>query len=131
MIISSIGSVPEPIDGIAMKGEWYTWKDWDMGIYDGIEGVFGVGNVVTGQGNIRKSLIHAKNVTKFLNENYFRGALGAASAEVVQNHVDGKDPLPAATVDTILTRVAALQEQAGYKGDYRAWIDSVTPADLE
>ena len=131
MIISSIGSVPEPIEGIDMKGEWYTWKDWDMGIYDGVEGVFGVGNVVTGQGNIRKSLVHAQTVTKYLNENYFRAALGAASAEVVKAHVDGKEPLPAAKVEEIRGRIGALQKEIGYGGDYRLWIDSVTPDDLE
>ncbi len=131
MIISSIGSVPEPIEGIDMKGEWYTWKDWDMGIYDGVEGVFGVGNVVTGQGNIRKSLVHAQTVTKYLNENYFRGALGAASAEVVKEHVDGKDPLPEERIEEIRVRIAALQTRVGYGGDYNAWIDSVTPDDLE
>ena len=131
MIISSIGSVPEPIEGIAMKGEWYTWKDWDMGIYDGLEGVFGVGNVVTGQGNIRKSLVHSQTVAKYLNENYFRGALGAASAEVVQEHVNGKDPLAADQVESILGRVKARQQEIGYPGDYMAWIESVTPADLE
>jgi hypothetical protein len=131
MIISSIGSVPEPIQGIAMKGEWYTWKDWDMGIYDGLEGVFGVGNVVTGQGNIRKSLVHAQVVANYLNENYFGAALGAASAEVVKEHVNGKPPLPAEKVEAIRARVSERQQAVGYEGNYHTWIERVTPADLE
>ena len=75
--------------------------------------------------------MHAQTVTKYLNENYFRGALGAASAEVVKAHVDGKEPLPAAKVEEIRGRIGALQKEIGYGGDYRLWIDSVTPDDLE
>jgi NADPH-dependent glutamate synthase beta subunit-like oxidoreductase len=131
LVISSIGSVPEPIPGVAMKGEHYTWKDWDLGIFDGIEGVFGVGNVVTGQGNIRASLLHAKKVAEYLRENYFGAALGAAGAAVVQGHLRARAPLPAAKVREIRERVKALQGRVGYDGDYLAWIREVTPPDLE
>ena len=131
LIISSIGSIPEPIEGIAMKGEWSTWKDWDLGIYEGIEGVFGVGNVVTGQGNIRKSLQHSQAVTKYLEENYLRGALGAAQAEAVKQHMEAKEPLTPDAVEGLRARVRKLQERVGYDGDYTAWIQKVTPPDLE
>ena len=39
-----------------MQGEVFAFKDWDLGVYDEEHGVFGVGNVVTGQGNIRYRL---------------------------------------------------------------------------
>jgi len=131
LVLSSIGSVPERIPGIAMKGEHYTWSDWDIGIYEGIEGVFGVGNVVTGQGNIRASLLHSQRVVAYLQENYFGGALGAAGAELVNQHLEKKEPLAAAKVTEILNRVTELQRKAGYDGDYGSWIKRVTPADLE
>src|ERR1700680_4133584 len=70
LVISSIGSVPEMIPGIAMKGEYYTFKDEVLPQYTGCDRVFGVGNVVTGQGNIRVSLVHSQKVSNHLVENY-------------------------------------------------------------
>jgi NADPH-dependent glutamate synthase beta subunit-like oxidoreductase len=130
LVISSIGSIPEPIQGIRMKGETFEFKDWDLGVYDAEKGVFGVGNVVTGQGNIRASLLHAQKVATYLNENYFAGAVGAAGAEVVKGHLAKKAPLPPARIAEVLGRVKALQGRAGYDGDYRAWIAKVTPPDM-
>jgi ferredoxin--NADP+ reductase len=130
LVISSIGSIPEPIQGIRMKGETFDFKDWDLGVYDAEKGIFGVGNVVTGQGNIRASLLHAQKVATYLNENYFAGAIGAAGAEVVKGHLAKRPPLPAAKLAEIRKRVKALQEKAGYGGDYHAWITKVMPPDL-
>ena len=131
LVISSIGSIPEPIEGIAMKGETFAFKDWDLGVYDESKGVFGIGNVVTGQGNIRASLLHAQKVAGYLAENYFAGALGAAGAETVKKHVAGRAPLSGKTVEAVRARVRELQERTGYDGDYAAWIARVTPADME
>ena len=111
LIISSIGSVPEFIAGIAMKGEYYTFKDEAMPQYLGSDHVFGVGNVVTGQGNIRVSLIHSRDVTNQLIER-----------------------LPALTeseMATVEQRIRAQQERVGYTGDYDSWIARVTPDDME
>jgi NADPH-dependent glutamate synthase beta subunit-like oxidoreductase len=130
LIISSIGSIPEPIEGIRMQGEVFAFKDWDLGVYDEKHGVFGVGNVVTGQGNIRASLLHAQKVTEYLKENYFAGALGAAGAETVQQHLEKKEALPGEKVADLRGRVKKLQERAGYDGNYKTWIEKVTPADL-
>jgi NADPH-dependent glutamate synthase beta subunit-like oxidoreductase len=128
MIIGSIGSIPEPIEGIEMRGQVYNFKDWDLGVYDSEKGVFGIGNVVTGQGNIRKSLLHAQEVCEHLKQNYFGGAAGAGA---VQDHLEKRAPLPADRVAEIRGRVKALQEGVGYDGDYHAWIKKVIPPDLE
>jgi hypothetical protein len=130
MVISSIGSIPEPIEGVRMRGETFDFKDWDLGVYDAEKGIFGVGNVVTGQGNIRASLLHAQKVAGYLTENYFAGAIGAAGAEVVQQHLAKRAPLPPDRVQAIRARVEARQTEIGYSG-YRDWIERVTPADLE
>jgi NADPH-dependent glutamate synthase beta subunit-like oxidoreductase len=130
LVISSIGSIPEPIQGIRMKGETFDFKDWDLGVYDAEKGVFGVGNVVTGQGNIRASLLHAQKVATYLKESYFAGAIGAAGAEVVKGHLAKRPPLPTAKLAGIRERVRALQARAGFGGDYHAWIRKVTPPDL-
>src|SRR3984957_19445362 len=70
LIISSIGSVPEVLPGVAMKGEYYTFVGDELPRYAASQHVFGVGNVVTGQGNIRVSLVHSQKVTNRLIESY-------------------------------------------------------------
>jgi hypothetical protein len=147
LIISSIGSVPEHLPGVKMKGDYYTYKNWDTGEYDGIDGVFGVGNVVTGKGNIRDSLIHGQFVGKHVVESYLgiadgnsrdiSAALapaaekGAAQAQAVAAHVKEKPKLSADKADEIIARVKRRQKEVGFEGDYKAWIATVTPPDLE
>src|SRR5262249_43624434 len=64
LVVSSIGSVPEKLSGINMSGDYYTFAGKDVPRYTAMDRVFGVGNVVTGQGNIRVSLVHSQKVTK-------------------------------------------------------------------
>src|SRR5207237_30732 len=46
LVIASIGSVPEFIPGISMRGEFYAFTGDDLPQYAGSDRVFGVGNVV-------------------------------------------------------------------------------------
>jgi hypothetical protein len=148
MIISSIGSVPEVIPGINMKGEYYDYKDWDMGQYAGCDRVFGVGNVVTGQGNIRASLVHSQQVTNRLLEQYMgvaegeeeadfsafsapAQARGVAQAEAVKERIQTLPALSEDEIAAVEQRIRVLQQRAGYDGDYDGWIRKVTPPDLE
>lgn len=146
LVISSIGSIPEPIPGVEMKGTYYRYKDWDTGEYEPVPGVFGVGNVVTGKGNIKASLEHGKLVAAHLLEKYLgvgeagerdisagfaaAAAKGAAQAQAVQAHLARVAPLPPGKVEALLQQARARQAQVGYK-DYASWIASVTPADME
>lgn len=144
LVISSIGSVPEILPGVATKGEYYTFTDEDLPRYAGSEHVFGVGNVVTGQGNIRVSLIHSQKVTKHLVENYLNRlnadgtpmqssaeARGAGEARAVLEKVKALEALSPAEVEAIERRIREQQERTGYTGDYDSWIAKVTPPDLE
>ncbi|HEV2246714.1 MAG TPA: FAD-dependent oxidoreductase [Terriglobia bacterium] len=146
LVISSIGSVPEIIPGVSMKGEYYTFSGEDLPRYSGCEHVFGVGNVVTGQGNIRVSLIHSQRVTNHLIENYIgigdgKGDLSAlyeaaearaaGQAEAVERTIGSAARLSPETLAGIKKRVRALQERVGYTSGYDAWIARVTPPDLE
>src|SRR6202035_1377010 len=70
LVISSMGWVPEVIPGMATKGDYYTFQGEALPQYAGCERVFGVGNVVTGQGNIRVSLVHSREVTNQLIADY-------------------------------------------------------------
>ena len=128
-----------------MKGEYYTFKDWDTGEYAKGEGVFGLGNVVTGQGNIDLSRKHAASVSKMVLENYLGVGngdrdissvsdpaenRGQEQAEKVKQYLRGKEPLPAQQVNAILARVSNRMRDLGYT-NYREYIQKVTPSDLE
>lgn len=132
LVVSSIGSIPEVIKGIAMKGTFYEFKDWDTGQYGPLPGVYAAGNVVTGQGNIKASLEHGKQVAQHVVDSVLEGAsvqeaqaasLGAAVAEKLAK----TKPLPAAKVDELLNRARARQQAVGY-ADYAGWIAKHTPA---
>ena len=131
MVISSIGSLPEWIAGIPMARNHYDWADWDLGKMTGYPNVFGVGNVVTGKGNIRASLLHSQQVTNYLRQNYFRAALGAASAEAVKEHLDTCEPLTPEKLEELRGRIRERQQLVGYDGDFQKWIEKHTPPDLE
>ena len=145
LIISSIGSVPEVLPGVAMKGEYYTFVGDELPRYAASDHVFGVGNVVTGQGNIRVSLVHSQKVTNKLIESYLVGdgerdlsglyapaeARAAAQANAVEERVKAVSPLSEAQVASIEGRIRAQQERVGCTSDYDSWIAKVTPPDLE
>ena len=146
LVISSIGSVPEVIPGVAMTGEYYTFSVDSLPRYIESDRVFGVGNVVTGQGNIRVSLVHSQKVTTQLVENYLgvrngnRGfsafyaateAKAAARANSVVDHIRASPPLSRGEIAALEQRIRALQARVGYSSDYNSWIAKVTPPDLE
>jgi ferredoxin/flavodoxin---NADP+ reductase len=146
LVISSIGSVPEKIPHIAMKGEYYTFTDENLPRYQGHERVFGVGNVVTGQGNIHVSLVHSQTVTTRLIENYIgigdpdrnfyalyeeAEAAAAGQTELVREKIKTLPTLSPEEIAKLETRIGALQQRAGYTSDYDGWITRVTPSDLE
>ena len=146
LVISSIGSVPEMIPGIAMKGEYYTFKDEVLPQYSGCDRVFGVGNVVTGQGNIRVSLVHSREVTTQLIEDYLgvgdgnsdlsglfaaSEARGGAQASAVDERVKSLPALSEGEIAAVEQRIRTLQQRVGYTADYDTWIARETPPDLE
>ena len=111
VVISSIGSIPEPLQGIEMRGELYRIKDENTGEVEGLPGVFALGNAVTGKGNIQVSLKHGQLV-----------------ALHVLKYLEGQPCLPSTKVAAIEAKIKALQEKVGYSGSYREWIAKVEPA---
>jgi ferredoxin--NADP+ reductase len=147
LVVSAIGSLPEPLPGIVMKGTFYDYADWDTGAYAPVPGVFGVGNVVTGRGNIKASEHHAKDVAHWLTAHYLgvqdpgtprtiegltdgAGAHAAAAATEVAAFVEARPALSQAAADALLARVRARQAAVGYEG-YAAWMARVTPPDAD
>jgi NADPH-dependent glutamate synthase beta subunit-like oxidoreductase len=143
LVISSIGSVPEKLSGINMNGEYYTFAGKDVPRYTAMDRVFGVGNVVTGQGNIRVSLVHSQKVTKRVVDcmKFDDGSAGAGTGSAEQQVASAVDaigkqievipPLSDDQMAEVERQVHALQQKAGFTSDYDSWIAKVTPPDLE
>jgi ferredoxin/flavodoxin---NADP+ reductase len=145
LVISSIGSVPEKIPSISMRGDYYAFADDHLPRYQGHSRVFGVGNVVTGQGNIHVSQVHSQTVTTSLIENYlgignpkgdFSALYARAEARVadqvqsIEQEMEGLAPLTQGDLAAIEGRIRNLQERVGYQ-NYDCWIARVTPPDLQ
>jgi len=145
--ISSIGSVPEPIAGIEMKGELFKFTDWELGRLDGFPTVFAAGNVATGKGNIIASRKHARAVSETIIEAFLglgegghageedlsesMGAGMREAAEKIASEIATQPPIEAAALEALRARVRERQRAVGYDGDFAAWIARVTPPDFE
>jgi NADPH-dependent glutamate synthase beta subunit-like oxidoreductase len=142
-VISSIGSIPEPIEGVPMRGELFNFEDWDLGRLAGYPTLFSAGNVVTGKGNIVASRKHARFVTASMAESFLgladdgragEAALGDAlrgaareRADEVADGVAKQPPIAPEALARLRARIAARQRAVGYGGDYAAWIAQVSP----
>ncbi len=136
LVVSSIGSIPEPIEGLPMAGELYAWKDRERGLL--MDGVWGLGNVLTGRGNIRESRQSARRiaveVAGALAGASSRGSLEAARRELherARRAVEGAldvvthEPADRPAVARLLRWVAERWEAVDYPGDYAAWMERV------
>ncbi len=118
-VISSIGSIPEPIPGVPMKGELYGYSDWDLGRLPDFPTLFAAGNVVTGKGNIVDSRKHARHVGQHVRDEYLSLAENVRSLE----------PLSASARDALLRRVRERQNEIGFR-DYPSWIQAARPPEF-
>jgi NADPH-dependent glutamate synthase beta subunit-like oxidoreductase len=142
MVISSIGSIPEPIEGVPMRGELFDWSDAELGRLGDYPALFSAGNVVTGKGNIVASRKHARAIGEAmiesflgLSENGRRGeaALGDAlradarqRADAIADAVAKQPPIAPEALARLRARVSERQKKVGYEGDYGAWIQKVS-----
>ena len=140
LVISSIGSIPEPIDGIPMRWQTYHVHEDDLCRIDGFDHVFALGNTVTGQGNILDSLKHGRALTQAIAERYFESfqKILREKEDAVMENIDGIaqyiSTLPSVTekeYQAIQKKIKALQTKAGYDGNYRRWIEQHLPIRLE
>jgi len=145
LVVSSIGSIPEPMPGIAERGELYDFSDRELGRIAGYETVFGAGNAITGKGNIVASRRHSIQVATHLIEQFL--GLGESghegedqlldsittpvndSVHKIADWIGSRPALESAQIESILRRVRARQQAVGYTGSYRDWIKRHAPAD--
>ncbi len=129
MVISSIGSVPRPIAGVPIQGELYYFDSWETGEVHGLPGVFGLGNVLTGKGNIKDSRANAIEIVENVVAAYLgvaeepREAPDAPNArldEVADRAATGAPMTPSA-MSSLAQRIEARYDEIGYRG-YRDWI---------
>ncbi len=138
MVISSIGSIPEPMRGIEQKDHLYSYVDPHLGRLAGYDTVFSTGNVVTGKGNILDSRKHSIAVSTHLIEEFLgladadhRGeeALLGPIAEGPRDDagemavwVGRQPPIAPEKAREIMARVQERQRQVGYEGSFDEWI---------
>jgi hypothetical protein len=105
--------VPEDL-GLTMSGDLYAFHDRDQGELAGHPDLFGVGNAVTGKGNLVVSRKHASQVAQRVAERV------AGIAGVVL----GKRARTEAEMHALEERVREAQKRVGYDGNYQAWIQA-------
>jgi NADPH-dependent glutamate synthase beta subunit-like oxidoreductase len=144
LVISSIGSIPEPIAGIPMKWQVFEVETGHCCRLKGFKNVFALGNAVTGRGNIKESMEHGREVSQAVAEHYLNnpednvsGQFREREAVVSENVVSlagqiEKLPVPAAEVcAAIFEKIASLHRKAGYNGSYPEWVSRHLPVRLE
>ncbi len=85
--------------------------------------VFGVGNVVTGQGNIRVSLVHSQKVTNHLIENCMGAVGGNGNVSVAS---DGTEQQIANQMDAIEKKIEVMPPLSDKQSRSRGAADSCT-----
>ncbi len=144
VVISSIGSVPEPLPDVPMQGETYAFSDPELCRVAGYENVFAVGNAVTGRGNIQESLRHSREVVERIVERYLgwdaqlyellnRQQESRVAEEVsrIAEHLTGRPLLEEEQIRAIEEQLDRLCLQVGYDGAYSRWIQRHLPKRLE
>ncbi len=145
LIISSIGSLPEPIEGLqysysALKMR----KHVDYHVY-GFDNVFAIGNAVTGRGNIQESKQHGQQITRRIIdvhltddalEEWLNNMNRSIKTKVVENinsiieEIGTKEIQPENIIKNILDKTQAINDKNGYT-TYSEWIEKHRPDRLE
>ena len=145
-MISSIGSIPEPIERHRDEGRAVqAFTDWDLGRLDGYPTVFAAGNVATGKGNIIASRKHARLVSETISAAFLGlGEDGHAGEEAtldattsaaretataIANEIKQQPAIDADTLTSLRERVRARQQAVGYDDNFETWITRHTPND--
>lgn len=138
MTVGSIGSIPLPVPGVPTDGELYRFEDRATGRIT--DGIFGLGNALTGKGNIRDSRLNAREVGTHVLDDYL-GLESSDAGEATDALHEQANARADATVGAALSgqkvsvedlqKVAAWVEArwkaVGYD-DYASWMKAHPPA---
>lgn len=143
LVISSIGSIPDKIEGVKQIKEKFDIEDSKTGKMRGYDNVFALGNAVTGKGNIQESQKHSRGVSEIIVKNYLGIQNERKNVELdIQTGFENQI-LPVAQIikqgkalsdkeyNDIIVKVKHLQKSVGYNGSFRKWIKEHLPIRLE
>jgi hypothetical protein len=132
------------IKGIPTDGTVFKITDPASCLINGFDNVFAIGNAVTGKGNINESIKHGKEISEEIMEGYLQWRQEdyenwhrqtavkvhkdiTRIIEVIEKSKFMSDEV----IQEILEKTRALQEKAGYDGDFETWVKQKTPPRLE
>ncbi len=145
MVISSIGSIPEKVEGL--QYEYSSLKMRDEADYHvfGYDNVFAVGNAVTGRGNILDSKMHGKQMTKLIidkhltddafekwlvnHNNQIKNDVNEQLNNIVKEISEHKIQ-PESIIRAILDKTDAMHKKIDFK-NYTDWVTNNLPIRLE
>jgi hypothetical protein len=135
LVVSSIGSIPQPIAGVPMRGELIDFADHNTGRVRGFDAVFGLGNALTGKGNIKDSRRNALQISTHVAEAYLglTDAVEGTSPAHAHAHAHEQALRAAEIVKTrpivapaqqreLNAIVRSLQARVGFDGNLTAWL---------
>ena len=145
MVISSIGSIPEKINGL--QYEYSSLKMREEADYHvfGFDNVFAIGNAVTGRGNIQESKKHGqlmieKIIDKHLTEEAFEQWLINHNEQIKNKVAEQLDSIvkeisvakiqPESIIQEIINKTGAIHNKIGYF-NYSSWTHKNMPVRLE
>jgi len=144
LVISSIGSIPELIEGIPAKEQVFNLKDTENCQIEGYENVFALGNAVTGKGNIIESLKHGRELSQRVMDNYLdwqeddyqdllrkQEAAVAEDIDKIAESLKNKNLLSIEKIQELKNRIKEYQQKSGFDGDYDKWVKKHLPKRLE
>jgi len=144
LVISAIGSIPEPIEGLSYAGQSFEIDDPQSGRLRGHDNIFALGNAVTGRGNIKESQLHGRRVSEQVIDEFlawqaedyqeiFERATDNAARKIgmISVQLEKRPPVAAEKVERLMQKVTRLQEKKGYNGDYHHWIKKHLPVRLQ
>jgi len=144
LAISSIGSIPEPIEGIPSQEGVFPIADPGTCLIDGFDHVFAIGNAVTGKGNINESIKHSREVSTGIIDHFFewqqqeyqdwhRQTALKVDQNIGQiiNRIEKRPSLSDELLQSILEKTRVFQQKAGFDGNYDKWIKKNLPIRYE
>jgi hypothetical protein len=144
LVISAIGSLPEPVPEMEMERGVFKVEDQNTGKLSGFENVFALGNAVTGRGNIKESQIHGRMVSEQVMKDYlawqpenyqelFDQEVAQADMQVdyILDQLKNDKILSGQQIGDLLSRVQTIQKKNKFDGNYDLWIKNNLPQRLE
>ncbi len=145
MVISSIGSVPEKIEGLHY--DYSSLKMRDQADYHvfGFDNVFAIGNAVTGRGNIQESKKHGQQMTEkiidndltdeafeawLINHNNNIRSMVAKQLDSIVKEISEAKIQPESLIKEILKKTDSIHTKIGYS-NYISWANKNMPVRLE